>query len=210
MSITKIEPNLVNASANFTFNNVTATGNLSSLNANLGNLAQANYFSGSGANLTNLPAGNISGQVGNALISGTVYTASQPNITSVGTLTGLTSTGTINLTGASNVALGPVGNVRITGGSNGQYLQTDGSGILSWSTVASGSTSNISNGNSNVNIPSSNGNVNISAVGNANILVITGTGANITGTLMVTLAMLMLSQLIHLLLLVISLLVMLI
>ncbi len=96
MSITKIEPNLVNASANFTFNNVTATGNLSSLNANLGNLAQANYFSGSGANLTNLPAGNISGQVGNALISGTVYTASQPNITSVGTLTGLTSTGTIN------------------------------------------------------------------------------------------------------------------
>jgi len=186
MSITKIEPNLVNASANFTFNNVTATGNLSSLNANLGNLAQANYFSGSGANLTNLPAGNISGQVGNALISGTVYTASQPNITSVGTLTGLTSTGTINLTGASNVALGPVGNVRITGGSNGQYLQTDGSGILSWSTVASGSTSNISNGNSNVNIPSSNGNVNISAVGNANILVITGTGANITGTLNVT------------------------
>jgi len=144
------------------------------------------YFSGSGANLTNLPAGNISGQVGNALISGTVYTASQPNITSVGTLTGLTSTGTINLTGASNVALGPVGNVRITGGSNGQYLQTDGSGILSWSTVASGSTSNISNGNSNVNIPSSNGNVNISAVGNANILVITGTGANITGTLNVT------------------------
>ena len=32
----------------------------------------------------------------------------------------------------------------------------------------------------------SNGNVNISAVGNANILVVTGTGANITGTLNVT------------------------
>ena len=186
MSITKIEPNLVNASANFTFNNVTATGNLSSLNANLGNLAQANYFSGSGANLTNLPAGNISGQVGNALISGTVYTASQPNITSVGTLTGLTSTGTINLTGASNVALGPVGNVTITGGTNGQYLQTNGSGVLSWANVASGSASNISNGNSNVNIPSANGNVNISAVGNANILIVTGTGVNVAGTLNVT------------------------
>ena len=38
------------------------------------------------------------------------------------------------------------------------------------------------NGNSNVNIPSANGNVNISAVGVANILVVTGTGANITGT----------------------------
>ena len=96
MSITKIEPNLVNASADFTFNNVTATGNLSSLNANLGNLAQANYFSGSGANLTNLPAGNISGQVGNALISGTVYTSSQPNITSVGTLSSLSVTGNAN------------------------------------------------------------------------------------------------------------------
>ena len=38
------------------------------------------------------------------------------------------------------------------------------------------------NGNSNINIPAVNGNVNISAVGNANILVVTGTGANITGT----------------------------
>ncbi len=96
MPITKIEPNIVNAGADFTFNNVTATGNLSSLNANLGNLAQANYFSGSGANLTNLPAGNISGQVGNALISGTVYTSSQPNITSVGTLSSLSVTGNAN------------------------------------------------------------------------------------------------------------------
>ena len=42
------------------------------------------------------------------------------------------------------------------------------------------------NGNSNVNIPAANGNVNISAVGNANILVVTGTGANITGTLNAT------------------------
>ena len=40
----------------------------------------------------------------------------------------------------------------------------------------------LANGTSNVNIPVTNGNVNISAVGNANILVVTGTGANITGT----------------------------
>ena len=44
-------------------------------------------------------------------------------------------------------------------------------------------TSSISNGNSNVSIPAANGNVNISAVGNANVLVITGTGANVTGNL---------------------------
>jgi hypothetical protein len=69
------------------------TGNLSAGNANLGNAATANYFIGSGANLTNLPAGNISGQVANALVAGTVYTASQPNITSVGTLTSVDVTG---------------------------------------------------------------------------------------------------------------------
>jgi hypothetical protein len=39
------------------------------------------------------------------------------------------------------------------------------------------------NGNSNVNIPAANGNVNISAVGNANVLVVTGTGVNVAGTL---------------------------
>lgn len=44
----------------------------------------------------------------------------------------------------------------------------------------------LANGNSNVNIPAANGNVNISAVGNANIVVVTGTGANITGTLNAT------------------------
>ena len=38
---------------------------------------------------------NVSGQVGNALVAGTVYTAAQPNITSVGTLTSLTASGTI-------------------------------------------------------------------------------------------------------------------
>jgi hypothetical protein len=45
------------------------------------------------------------------------------------------------------------------------------------------SVSNVSNGNSNLNIPSANGNVNISAVGNANILIVTGTGVNVAGTL---------------------------
>jgi predicted regulator of Ras-like GTPase activity (Roadblock/LC7/MglB family) len=151
-------------------NTFTATGNITAGNANLGNSVIANYF-----------IGNFYGTANSATTAGTVTTAAQPNITSVGTLTGLTSTGTVNLTGASNVALGPVANVHITGGTNGQYLSTDGSGILSWSTISVSSAS-ISNGNSNVNIPSSNGNVNISAVGNANVLIVTGTGVNVAGT----------------------------
>jgi len=166
-------------------NTFTASGNITAGNANLGNAVIANFFIGSGNNLSNIQAANVSGQIANSLISGTVYTNAQPNITSVGTLTGLTSTGTVNLTGASNVSLGPVGNVKITGGSNGQYLQTDGTGTLTWSTVSSGASSNISNGNSNVNIPAANGNINLTSVGNT-IMVITGTGVNVAGTLNVT------------------------
>jgi hypothetical protein len=88
------------------------------------------------ATTANAVAGaNVSGQVGNALVAGTVYTAAQPNITSVGTLTGVTSTGVIDLTGTSNVSLGAVANLHISGGSANYYLKTDGSGTLSWASV---------------------------------------------------------------------------
>jgi hypothetical protein len=72
----------------------------------------------------NVNAGNISG----TFISGTLTTNAQPNITSVGTLTGLTVNGTTNL--------GSNSNVKITGGSLGQVLGTDGNGNLSWVTGA--------------------------------------------------------------------------
>jgi len=142
------------------------TGNLVAGNANLGNLVTANYF------------------------TGTLTTNAQPNITSVGSLTGLTvsnATGVVNLTTTANVTLGAVANLHISGGTSGYVLQTDGSGTLSWvAQSGGGSISNISNGNSNVNIPSANGNINFSAVGNANVVVITGTGANISGTANIT------------------------
>jgi hypothetical protein len=67
-----------------------------------------------------------------ANFAGNVINASQSNITSLGTLTGLTSGGTINFTTASNVSLGAVGNLHVTGGSNHNVLQTNGSGTLSW------------------------------------------------------------------------------
>ena len=190
--------NIANANV-ISANTFTASGNITGANANLGNAVTANYFTGNfygTANLAtyattaNAVAGaNVSGQVGNALVAGTVYTNAQPNITSVGSLIGLTvsnATGVVNFTTTANVTLGAVANLHISGGTSGQYLSTDGSGTLTWSTVAGGSSSNISNGNSNVNIPSANGNVNISAVGNANILVVTGTGVNVAGTLNVT------------------------
>ena len=172
---TNAQPNITSVG---TLTSLSVTGNISSGNANLGNLATANFFSGSGNNLSNIQGGNVTGQVSNALVAGTVYTNAQPNITSVGTLANLTVGGTSNL--------GAVGNVTITGGSSGQVLSTNGSGGLSFITINS---AGISNGNSNVSIPSANGNVNISAVGNANVVVISGTGllvngdGNITGNL---------------------------
>ena len=151
-----------------------SSGNLLTGNANLGNLAVANFFSGAGNNLSNIQGANVSGQVGNALVAGTVYTNAQPNITSTGTLTGLTVNGVSNL--------GANGNVIITGGSSGQFLQTNGSGNLSWVTVG---TSGISNGTSSVSVPVSNGNI-LANVNGSTVLTVASSGANITGYANVT------------------------
>jgi hypothetical protein len=149
-----------------------ASGNLAVGNANLGNLATANFFSGAGNALSNIQGANVSGAVAsanNATTAGTVTTAAQPNITSVGTLTSLTVSGVSNL--------GPNSNVIITGGSSGQFLQTNGSGNLSWVTVG---TSGISNGTSSVSVPVSNGNILANVNGNT-VLTVAELGANITG-----------------------------
>jgi len=105
--------NSFGASSNFTFNSATSlltvTGNIVSTNANLGDTVTANFFVGSGNNLSNIQGANVTGQVGNALLSGTVYTNAQPNITSVGTLTSLSVTGDIsgaNLTLSGNLLVG--------------------------------------------------------------------------------------------------------
>jgi hypothetical protein len=88
--------------------NITSVGTLTSL-AVTGNISSGNVISsflGSGAGLTNIPGGNVVGTVSSATsatTAGTVTTAAQPNITSVGTLTSLAVTGNIsgaNLTGS--------------------------------------------------------------------------------------------------------------
>ena len=96
--------------------NLSVVGNITGGNANLGNAVVANYFTGN--------------FYGNANTAGTVITASQPNITSVGTLTSLDVTGTANLGTASNVKIG--------GGAANYFLKTDGSGNLSWAVPAGG------------------------------------------------------------------------
>jgi hypothetical protein len=171
---TNAQPNITSVG---TLSSLAVTGNVSAGNANLGNLAIANFFSGDGSLLTNISVGagsyiengnsevrvdansnvrvsvagnanvvtvtgtganiagtaNVSGNLsaGNVsatLLTGTLATSSQPNITSLGTLTGL------NVAGISN--LGPNSNVIITGGSNNQFLLSDGSGGVKWITPA--------------------------------------------------------------------------
>jgi hypothetical protein len=72
---------------------VTATGNLTVSNANLGNLATANFFSGNGSALFDINGSNVVGAVSSATTAGTVTSNAQPNITSVGNLTSLVVSG---------------------------------------------------------------------------------------------------------------------
>jgi hypothetical protein len=79
--------NAVNA-ASHTGAAVSVTGNIT-----------GSRFIGSGNSLSNITGANVTGQVSNALVAGTVYTNAQPNITSVGTLTSLAVTS--NITGGN-------------------------------------------------------------------------------------------------------------
>ena len=74
----------------------------------------------------NLIVGNIAGS---NLITST-------NVTSNNINSGNINSGTLTISGISN--LGNVGNIVITGGSNGQVLSTNGNGSLSWSNGSSG------------------------------------------------------------------------
>lgn len=75
--------------------------------ANLNVDCAASADSANIANVANsVAAANITGQVANALVAGTVYTNAQPNITSVGTLTSLAVTGNVtagNISGANRI-----------------------------------------------------------------------------------------------------------
>ena len=117
-------------------------------------------------------------------LTGTTFSVNntQSQITSVGVLSNLQSNGTVNFANASNVNLGSVSNLHIAGGTNAYILSTDGASNLSWVAAPNGSSINyISNGTSNVYVNAS-GNVTTSVAGNANILTVTGTGANVSGT----------------------------
>ena len=167
-----IEATSVVTSGNVTASYVIGNGSLLSsiTGANVtGTVANATYATDSAhstvADSANAVAGgNVSGQVANALVAGTVYTAAQPAITSVGTLGSLTVTGTTNL--------GAVGNVTITGG-------TANALILSNVSIVSGNINNItSNASTFSNVTINGGTSN--GLTETNVTITSGVVGNVT------------------------------
>ena len=172
--------NTLSGSANFVFDatsntlsvdnaNLTGTlngnianfiGNLTSLNASLGNLATANYV-----NVTNQINGNIGNFSGNVTAANFITSGSGGNISGANVVSAnsfLAIGGTANFSNTSQVNVGNVGNLRIGGGTAGYVLTAvDSSGNVSWAQTAA--SNQIFNGNSNVAIADPNGNVTITA-----------------------------------------------
>ena len=176
---------VVSATGNVSGGNLTTTGN-----ANVAGTANvANLVVTGTASFANL---SVSGQISasnlaaNSLTTGAVVFAgtgglliNSGNLTFSNTTNTLTTT---NLTVNGLTSLGDVGNVSITGGAAGQWLRTDGTGNLTWQSIDA---AEIYNGTSNVNIPVADGDVFI-AVGGANIVDISSTGADVTGIITAT------------------------
>jgi hypothetical protein len=143
---------------------LSVTGNVTGANIN------GAHF-GSGAGLSSLTGANVTGTVPaatTATTAGTVTTAAQGNITSVGTLTSLSVSG--NIVG---------GNISTAGNVTGAF-------ILGNISQATGYSSNkIFNGTSNVDIASTNGSIALN-VGGALIGTVSATGVAVTGIVSAT------------------------
>jgi hypothetical protein len=187
--------------------NITSVGTLTSLGVNgtvtaVAFTANTGVFTGNGSGLSALAGANVTGQVGNALVSGTVYTAAQPNITSVGTLTSVSVSGNANIgnigtggliTATGNLNAGNIitaGIVSATGnGTFGNVSATTFTGALSGAATTAGTVTTAAQ----PNITSVGTLTSVSVSGNATVGNIsatnhTGTTANLTGQYITTLA----------------------
>ena len=158
----------------------------------------ANYFIGNGSTLTSVTGGNVTGYVPlstAANTAGTVTTAAQPNITSVGTLTSLTVSGLVTATGTgiktANIQ-DSTGTLTITTKYNNQAGDIGVYGNIVAGTSGSGNvtaTYFIGDGSQLTGLPASYSNTNVAAylptysgnftAGNATVGL--GVGGSITG-----------------------------
>ena len=167
---------------NFVGSSVTAS--------NVGNVATITISGG--GNTSNIANGtsnvNVSSSGGNVTTSVNgnanilVVTGTGANINGYANISGNLSAGNLSIGNMSSNLI-PNANVTYNIG-NASYRWKDL--YLSESTIYLGPTATLSagamtNGNSNVAIPDANGNINMSVAGNANVVIFTGTGANIRG-----------------------------
>jgi len=151
---------------------VVATGNISGANVNTAGTVTAsrlisNVASGT-APLTvssNTQVANLNAEFAGSLVNGNsnvvVDANSNVRISTAGNANIFVVNGSgITVTGTSN--LGAISDVKISGGSSGAFITTDGAGNLSFTTIGVGS--QIANGNSNV-VVSANSDVTIAVTG---------------------------------------------
>jgi hypothetical protein len=79
---------------------------------------------------TTAAAGTFTTLTANTSITGTLATAAQPNITSVGTLTGLTTTGDINFGDSDKAIFGAGSDLQIYHDGSNSYIDNVGTGSL--------------------------------------------------------------------------------
>jgi hypothetical protein len=144
-----IDSNVVNTNNIFTIDFVSSgiananvlnvSGNLTSGNANLGNLVTANVINVA-STLTVAGNANIGGilsapvlSVSNNINAANIIVTGNANITG-----NLNQIGNANFANSANVNLGNVSNLHISGGINGYVLTTDGAGNLSWAVGGGG------------------------------------------------------------------------
>ena len=149
------------------WNNMWVGGTGQFVNLNAANITITNSISGNGRGLSNIAGANIVGAVANAnyaAYAGNVVNANQSNITTVGTLTGLTVGGTAQVSG--NLSVGTRfqldsanGNLSLQGVANVNQLNTESIRGLSPAITATGVNGGISlqtNGTGNVDVNGTN------------------------------------------------------
>jgi len=133
-----------------------------------GNLIVAGYLFGNGSQLQGIDATSIQNGTSNVKV-----TSAGGNVTtSVG--------GTANVLVITSIGANVTGTLGVTGNITGNYVLGNGSQLTGIDATS------IQNGTSNVKVVSSGGNVTVGIANTSNVVVVSTTGANVTGTLGVT------------------------
>jgi filamentous hemagglutinin len=159
-------------SGNATVGNISATTHTGTTVSVTGNVTGGNLTTGGLISAT----GNVTG--GNLTTGGLI--SATGNVTGGNLITGGLITATGNITATANIAGGNIstgGLITATGNITGSFILGNGSQLTGIDATS------IQSGTSNVKVVSSGGNVTTSVGGTSNVLVVTGTGANIAGTL---------------------------